>query len=53
MMQRLYLEWLYRLVQDPKRMWKRYVTTNAKFFWYLLRERRLMKRKKKARRDKV
>lgn len=26
-----YLEWLYRLMQDPKRLWKRYVQTNAKF----------------------
>lgn len=26
-----YLEWLYRLTQDPKRLWKRYVGTNAKF----------------------
>ena len=30
-MQRLNLEWLYRLLQDPKRMWKRYITTNPKF----------------------
>ena len=26
-----YLEWLYRLTQDPKRLWKRYVKTNGKF----------------------
>lgn len=26
-----YLEWLYRLIQDPKRLWKRYVQTNAGF----------------------
>lgn len=26
-----YLEWLYRLSQDPKRLWKRYVTTNIQF----------------------
>lgn len=30
-MRRHYLEWLYRLVQDPKRLWKRYVQTNGKF----------------------
>lgn len=30
------LEWLYRLFQDPKRLMRRYVITNAKFFWYLL-----------------
>lgn len=26
-----YLEWLYRLLQDPRRLWKRYVKTNIKF----------------------
>ena len=30
-MRRHYLECLYRLVQDPKRLWKRYVQTNGKF----------------------
>lgn len=30
-MRRHYLEWLYRLMQDPKRLWKRYVETNGKF----------------------
>ena len=39
-MQMLCLEWLYRLMQDPRRLWKRYVTTNIKFFRYIRRERR-------------
>lgn len=39
-MQALCMEWLYRLLQDPKRLWKRYVTTNAKFIKYLMRERK-------------
>lgn len=30
-MQKLSLEWLYRLIQDPKRLWKRYFKTNFKF----------------------
>lgn len=30
-MRRHYLEWLYRLVQDPERLWKRYLVTNGKF----------------------
>ena len=30
-MQKLSLEWIYRLVQDPRRLWKRYLTTNVKF----------------------
>lgn len=32
-MQRLSLEWLYRLMQDPKRLLKRYVKTNLKYLW--------------------
>lgn len=38
-MQVLCLEWLYRLMQDPGRLWKRYVTTNIKFLVYLIKER--------------
>jgi len=34
--QKVGLEWLYRLTQDPKRLFKRYIVTNAKFFWYLI-----------------
>lgn len=37
-MQMLCLEWLYRLLQDPRRLWKRYVVTNTKFIFYLFRE---------------
>lgn len=35
-MQKLSLEWLYRLLQDPKRLWKRYLSTNFKFMWLAL-----------------
>lgn len=41
LMQRLSLEWLYRFMQDPVRLWRRYVTTNIKFFRYINREKRL------------
>lgn len=34
-MQTHYLEWLYRLTKDPKRLWKRYVTTNGRFLLLL------------------
>jgi exopolysaccharide biosynthesis WecB/TagA/CpsF family protein len=27
------MEWFYRLVQEPRRMWKRYLTTNSVFLW--------------------
>lgn len=30
------LEWLYRLVQEPKRLWKRYLTTNSYFLYLFL-----------------
>lgn len=30
-MQKHYLEWLYRLFQEPERLWRRYAVTNIKF----------------------
>lgn len=36
--QRFGLEWLYRLLQEPRRMWKRYLTTNTAFLFLLTRE---------------
>ena len=30
-MQKMSLEWVYRLLQDPKRLWRRYFTSNVKF----------------------
>lgn len=35
-MQKLSLEWLYRLCQDPKRLLKRYIKTNLKFLYLYL-----------------
>lgn len=32
-MQKHNLEWVYRLLQDPKRLFKRYLVTNTKFIW--------------------
>lgn len=32
-MQKCNLEWLYRLIQEPKRLLKRYFYTNTKFIW--------------------
>ena len=31
------LEWLYRLLKEPKRMWKRYLIGNTKFIWQILK----------------
>ncbi|TMO76249.1 glycosyltransferase [Pseudoalteromonas sp. S3776] len=36
-MQKAGLEWLYRVIQEPRRMWKRYLVTNSKFIWLLLK----------------
>jgi len=33
------LEWFYRIIQEPRRMWKRYLVTNSKFAWLLLKEK--------------
>jgi N-acetylglucosaminyldiphosphoundecaprenol N-acetyl-beta-D-mannosaminyltransferase len=35
-MRRLGLEWLYRLCQEPRRLWKRYLVTNSLFIGYAL-----------------
>lgn len=40
------LEWLYRLLQEPGRMWKRYLIGNFRFIWIVLKELRNQKRKK-------
>jgi N-acetylglucosaminyldiphosphoundecaprenol N-acetyl-beta-D-mannosaminyltransferase len=36
-MQRYGLEWLYRVIQEPRRMWKRYLVTNSRFAVLLVR----------------
>jgi len=36
-MQKYGLEWFYRVLQEPGRMWKRYLMTNSKFLWMLLK----------------
>jgi len=38
-MQNYGLEWFYRVIQEPKRMWKRYLITNTKFLALILREK--------------
>ncbi len=34
----LALEWLYRLVQEPRRLWKRYLLTNSQFLYLVFLE---------------
>lgn len=32
------LEWLYRLIQEPRRLFKRYAISNTRFIWLVLRQ---------------
>lgn len=32
------LEWAWRLMMEPRKLWKRYLTTNSEFIWLVLRE---------------
>ncbi|AQY50380.1 WecB/TagA/CpsF family glycosyltransferase [Listeria weihenstephanensis] len=43
-MQRCSLEWVYRMMQEPKRLAKRYVVGNLVFLDHVLREKRTRKR---------
>ena len=36
--QRMGLEWAWRFMLEPRRLWKRYLTTNTEFIWLVLRE---------------
>lgn len=33
------LEWLYRLLKEPKRMWRRYIIGNTLFLWNMVKEK--------------
>jgi len=49
-MQVLGLEWTYRLVQEPGRLWRRYLIDDPPFFYYLFREM-LRQRNEQSRQD--
>ena len=44
-MQNLCLEWLFRISQDPKRLFKRYLTTNFSFLYHVFKENRAIPKK--------
>lgn len=44
-MQKIGLEWFYRFLQEPSRMWKRYLIGNSKFIQLVLREKLMGKKK--------
>tara|TARA_B100001093_G_scaffold305440_2_gene291513 strand:+ start:71537 stop:72280 length:744 start_codon:yes stop_codon:yes gene_type:complete len=37
-MQNIGMEWFYRFIQEPRRMWKRYLVGNSKFIWMVFKE---------------
>ena len=37
--QRHGLEWLHRLLKEPRRMWRRYLVGNTQFMYYILKEK--------------
>lgn len=46
-MQKLCLEWVYRICQDPKRMFPRYVSTNFAFLWHVHRESKVIRKERR------
>ncbi|MEY8267091.1 WecB/TagA/CpsF family glycosyltransferase [Lachnospiraceae bacterium 64-25] len=45
--QELCLEWLYRLIQDPRRLFTRYLTTNASFLFHVIKENHVYRKENK------
>lgn len=35
----LYLEWFWRLMMEPRRLWKRYLIDDMKFFWLVFKQK--------------
>jgi N-acetylglucosaminyldiphosphoundecaprenol N-acetyl-beta-D-mannosaminyltransferase len=46
------LEWLWRLVQEPRRLWKRYLVDDLPFFWLVALQRLRIQRKNSMFQDK-
>ena len=40
-MQDMSLEWFYRFMKEPRRLFKRYAVTNTKFLWYLMTNKKV------------
>mgnify|MGYP002856415214 CR=1 FL=1 len=35
---RMYMEWFYRFLQEPRRLFRRYFVNDPRFFWYLMKQ---------------
>jgi N-acetylglucosaminyldiphosphoundecaprenol N-acetyl-beta-D-mannosaminyltransferase len=42
--QKVGLEWFYRFLQEPYRLWRRYLPGNAKFIWLVVKEKLTIKK---------
>lgn len=51
-MQELCVEWFWRMLQDPKRLFPRYLDTNTAFLYYLWKEKREKRKEEKIARKK-
>lgn len=51
-MQESCLEWLFRVLQDPKRLLPRYLDTNISFLYYLWKEKKAKQKKERIARKK-
>lgn len=38
-MQNIGMEWFYRFIQEPKRMWRRYLVGNSEFVWLVIKQK--------------
>jgi N-acetylglucosaminyldiphosphoundecaprenol N-acetyl-beta-D-mannosaminyltransferase len=38
-MQKWGMEWFYRVIQEPRRMWKRYLLGNSSFIYLVIKEK--------------
>ena len=38
-MQKIGLEWFYRFLQEPKKMWKRYLVGNIQFMYLVIKNK--------------
>jgi UDP-N-acetyl-D-mannosaminuronic acid transferase (WecB/TagA/CpsF family) len=36
---RLRIEWVYRLVNEPRRLWRRYIIGNPLLIWHVVRQK--------------
>lgn len=43
-MQNIGMEWAYRLIQEPRRMWRRYLIGNTRFIFLVLKEKLIKKK---------